>query len=327
MPRMSSGEVRNDLMSAFEEYPLIAQRQGYVGLQLFPQLDVMVPTGRHRILPLEQVKKSGLTAADLARQVTGAYTSIDWKYENTDFDTQEYGLNVPLDDREQRLFTNSDNGELIATEMTRLTLLDALEKSIVDTATNASTYTGASLTAAVTASWKSAPTTAVPLTDIINAMEQVQTNTGIKPNAICLSWRDLMYLRECSTVLDRVKYSQRATPEDITVSDIADYLGLEKVIIANAFRNTGKIEAAASMSRFWPSGKIWVGITCEPNDNEKTLAAGRTYHYTEDGSVLTGLPEQYRSEELRRDVVRVRHEYQAKLVYTQCAFIITGAAA
>lgn len=327
MPRRSTAQPVNDIMLQFEEYPIVAAMQGYVGLRLFPSLDVTEPSGRHDVIPVEQVKKAALTSADLARRDTGAYQTTDYKIEHVTFTTQEYGLNIGLDDRETTVLDNG-NISLTAANIARIQLLDAMEKTIIDMAYNSSTYTGATLTAAVSASWKTAPTTATPLEDIVNAIEQVKTNTGVRPNTICMTWRDLMYFRGCTDVIDKIKYTSPAMrPEGVTAEDIANHFGVTKVIIADAFRNSGKIEAAATLSRFVPSGKIWVGITANEGDPGDVHCVGRTYHYTGDGSVITGLVESYRDESLRRDVTRIRHEWQSKIINVPSAFIITGAAA
>lgn len=330
MPRMASGYTgpRKDLTGSFEQYPMWAAEQGYVGLSLFPRLEVTQDSGRYGVIPLEQIKKGGINPDDLARSDTGDYASLDYKLQHITYQTKEYGLNVPTDDREAARFSTYVDAEMQATNLARLTLMDAMEKRIVDMATDSAVYTGASLTGAVTASWKSAPTTAVPLDDIINAMEKVLTNTGMKPNTICMGWRDLMYFKRCSTVLDSIKYNQRATPEDISNDDIANYLGFSKVLIAGAFRNTTTaIDAAPALSRFWPSGKIWIGITANDGDSHRAVSAGRTHHWAGDGSQIQGAVEQYYSHEKRGSRLRTRHEIAPQVIYTNAAYILTGAAA
>ena len=55
-----------------------------------------------------------------------------------------------------------------------------------------------------------------------------------------------------------------------------------------------------------------------------TLAGGRTFHWTADGSQIGGLVETYRDERIRGDVVRVRNQVDVNQVIAECGYLITG---
>ena len=56
----------------------------------------------------------------------------------------------------------------------------------------------------------------------------------------------------------------------------------------------------------------------------KSPCIGRTLHWAEDGSEIGGTVETYRDESVRGDVVRVRHQTDEKMLYTQAGHLLSN---
>lgn len=320
MPSPSSAltTLRPDLADAFEEYPLLASREGYVGLDLFPELSVDTQSGQYGIIPVEQVKRLAVDS-DLKRAVTGGYSRIDWQFETASYATEEYGMEVPVDHREQAMYTNYFDSEMVSADIARKVVLDAFEKKAIDAAIAAD----GSATSISTA-WTTAAT-AVPITDIGNGIKAVWDATGVRPNTICMAWKDFWNLKLTAQWQDYVKHTQFSGPDVLGTSLLAQAVGVEKVLVAGAIRNTAAQDETASLAQIWPVGKIWIGVTASANANFRTFCVGRTHHWASDASRIDGMVEQYEEPQTRRTIIRVRHDIQVKTLYASACKVLTGA--
>lgn len=321
MPRPSSAittGLRPELLGSFEEYPLLSQENGFVGLNVFPPLEVPNQAGTYGIIPVEQVKRN-VSTSDLTRAPTGDYNEIDWKFETFSYVTTEYGIRVPVDDREAAMYQDFIEAEMLSASIARLALLEDLEQRTVALALDASIPTSAVATIWTTVA------TATPITDIGTAMKAVYNNTGFRANTLALHWKDLWNMKLTSQFQDFVKYTQRSLPEDMGPTEIASALGLSKVFVAGVSVNTAADDAAASFSDVWTAGKVFVGRTADANSSHKEVCIGRTHHWAADGSRVTGVAESYYDDAKRRQIVRVRHDVQTKLIYPKAGYVLTGA--
>ena len=75
------------------------------------------------------------------------------------------------------------------------------------------------------------------LTDVRARIETIRANTGLKPNVLELDFGTYNSLKEESTVLDKIKYTERGV---LTKELIAAILELEEVIIGEAIYSTAK---------------------------------------------------------------------------------------
>lgn len=75
------------------------------------------------------------------------------------------------------------------------------------------------------------------LADVRGRVETIRANTGIKPNVLEIDFGTYNSLKEESTVLDKIKYTERGV---LTKELIAAILELEEVIIGEAIYSTAK---------------------------------------------------------------------------------------
>jgi hypothetical protein len=51
---------------------------------------------------------------------------------------------------------------------------------------------------------------------------------------------------------------------------------------------------------------------------------GRTFHWSEDGSQVGGAVEEYYSDEVRADIIRVRHDTDEVIMYPQAGHLLSN---
>jgi len=81
------------------------------------------------------------------------------------------------------------------------------------------------------------------LIDITTGIKAIHNATGIKPNRLIMDLGTLLSLKEESTLLDKIKYTQTGV---LTPELIAAVLGLEKVLIGTAFYSSAKESKAGT---------------------------------------------------------------------------------
>ena len=89
------------------------------------------------------------------------------------------------------------------------------------------------------------------LADIRNGIKTIHDNTGIKPNKLAMDLGTMLSLKEESTVLDKIKYTQRGI---LTPELLAALLELDEVLIGDAIYSTAKETKAGT--EFTPAN-IW----------------------------------------------------------------------
>jgi len=102
--------------------------------------------------------------------------------------------------------------------------------------------------------------------DIETWMDYIKSQTGFKPNYLLVSGNVMKELKQETTILERIKYTQKGViSEDL----IASLFGLNKILVGGAIKNTGnekKIENFTA-SRLWEknAGKGSAFLFYRPN--------------------------------------------------------------
>jgi hypothetical protein len=87
-----------------------------------------------------------------------------------------------------------------------------------------------------------------PIKDIRTQMTAMHKKTGIKPNKLCLGKRAWDVVLDNAAVLDRIKYgASNRDPAMTNEGILAQILGLEQILVAEAIVNSGEEGAADSM--------------------------------------------------------------------------------
>lgn len=319
-PTSSLATQRPDL-ATFLEYDLEADKGGYVAQQVFPVVNVRSQAGVFGKIPIEQL----LQARDTKRAPGSGYARGSWTFTTASYATEEHGAEEPVDDREAQMYQEYFQAEQISTARAFSAVLRNAEQRVADAVFNATTWNGASLTTAVGTEW-STIATAVPLTNVEAAVQKIYDNSGLWANALVINRKVFRNLRRCAQVIDAIEASgagQPAKASDVTVQMLAAAFDLDYVIVAGQSKNSAAEGAAATPAQIWSSEYAMVCKIATGQDMREPCI-GRTFHWSEDGSSIGGTVETYREEQKRSDIVRVRHDVDEIVLYTEAGHLLSN---
>lgn len=78
----------------------------------------------------------------------------------------------------------------------------------------------------------------VPQVDMQAAIVEVHKRTGVKPNRLVMDWSDFMRFRQHPKIKESIQYVSKTGMDYLNLREIAAYLGVEKIILADALENT-----------------------------------------------------------------------------------------
>lgn len=319
-PTSSLATLRPDL-ATFLEFDLESEKSGYIATQVFPVIDVQSQAGNFGKIPIEQLLQSRVTK----RSPGSGYARGNWTFEPATYATVEHGAEEPVDDNEAKMYAEYFQAEQISTARAFSAVLRNAEARVADAVFNTSTWTGSSLTTAITHEWDDA-TNCVPLTDVEAAVQKIYDNSGLWANALVINRKVFRNLRNSAQVIDRIESNgagNAAKATDITVQMLAAAFDLDHIIVAGTSKNGAKEGQAASPTQIW-SGEYAMVCKIATGPDMRDPCIGRTFHWAEDGSSIGGTVESYRDERIRGDVIRVRHQVAEVVLYAQAGHLLSN---
>lgn len=296
--KQGSAIFRPDLGQAVLEYIETAM-MGYIGLKVMPVFRTGVQSGSFPVIPKEVLLK--LEKTDRAPR--GAYNRGSWEYERGIFSTSEQGWEELVDDVERALLDQEAPGtaDMVATQRAMNFILRGQERRIASTLFNSSNYTAN----AVTTEWDTAAT-CTPIDDVATGISSFRKACGMFPDALVLPWDNYVSAKNSDQVVDRVKY----TFPGIDIANmgpriLAQAMGVPDVWVAGAVYDSTGEGLSSTIADVWSNE---YGALVKTNASMDITAAcvGRTFLWTED-SPSNPVVEEYREEDKRSDVYRVRH--------------------
>lgn len=323
--------TRTELGATFSEFMLGAARSGFIGHLVLGARMSNIQAGDVPLLPIEQVLQSQSTV----RAPGAGYSRGQFEWNKYSFVTNEYGWEEVVDDRLSRIYADLIEQEEISNQRAMDFVLREFETAAATTMFSTGTFTNA----AAAAAW-SVKGSATPIADVHARILAIENATGIRPNAVVLDRSLLREARRTDEVLDALKYSGMDDPKKITLGAFATLWDVDFVLVAGAdnsaainsmvpVKNTANIGQTASLSRIWDATKVGVGRIAVTRDPQE-VCVGRTIMWSEENAGLGSdeslavVTEEYRSDEVRGNVLRARMDYQQKLIYTNLWNIITG---
>ena len=300
------------------EYSLEASRRGFIALLLLPLFETMVQSANYPVIPKEALLK----LQETRRAARSAYGRSDYEFDDGTFSCVEYGWEEPVDDVEAALFANFFDAEEVATMRAVDVLLRNQEKRVADLLTSTATF-GANN---VANPW-SGPDTAKPRTDVRDAKQTMFNETGLEPNAFVCAKKTFDNVLLTEEFQEATKYTNQALMEVFEVQKrlVAQYLGVEKVLIGNAVYDGAKKGQDFSAASMWPDDKGFIARVATQPRNLKEACIGRTFLWIED-SPENLVVEQYREDQTRSDVYRVRHNVDEALVFEGALYLMSNLA-
>ena len=312
--------LRPDL-AAFYEFDVEMEKQGFVGTQVLPVIDVTLQADNPGKIPLEQLLFDG----DTKRASGSGYNRGSFKFERFTYATEENGWEEPVDDRDKERYRDLLDAELVATARAYSVVTRNHEQRVANSVFNTSTWTGSSLTTAVSNEWDDAAN-ATPATDVEAAVKKVYEGSGLWANALVINKQVFRNLRNCDSIIDRINSAgagNASKASDITTAMLAAVFDLEYVIVAGNSKNSAKEGQAPSPAQIW-SGEYAMVCRVSNSRDMRDPCIGRTFHWSADGSSIGGQIEEYRDETVRSNIIRVRHDTDEVIMYPQAGHLLSN---
>jgi hypothetical protein len=319
-PTSSLATQRPDL-ATFLEFDLESEKSGYISTQVMPVQNVVSQSGSFGKIPIEQLLQQRET-----RRAPGAgYARGNFTFGTATYATEEHGAEEPVDDREAKMYAEYFDAEQVSTMRAFSAVLRNAEERTADAIFNTTTWTGSSLTTALTHEWDDA-TNAVPLTDVEAAVQKIYDNSGLWANALVINRKVFRNLRNCDQVIERIQSAgagDATKASDVTVQMLAQAFDLPFIIVAGTSKNSANEGQAATPTQIW-SGEYAMICKVATGMDMREPCIGRTFHWSDDGSNIGGTVESYRDEVIRGNVIRVRHDVDEVVLYPQAGHLLSN---
>lgn len=278
---------------------------GLVGENLFPVVPVQKQSDKYYVFGREgwSVENDLRAPGTVANEVPGLALSSDTYY------AQEHALQIPVTDEER---SNADSPlapDRDATEMVTSKIMLSREVAMFNKVTTIGNYaSGMSTTLSGALTWKAANyNTSFPITDLRNGKTAINARIFMDPNTVIVPYQVMTALEDHPAFLTRIQYSERAifSPELL-----AAILGIPKWVVPGVGINNANIGQAASLGYLWGQNVVMAYVP--PRAGLKIPAFGYEFQWTGNGGGQ--VVDRWREEPRRSDLIRVRRDYDLKLV-------------
>ena len=311
-PSSSLASLRLDLQDSLTEFDLEMNMSGFIGSSVLPVIQVDRESGKFGRISLESL----LQNAQTKRAPGAGYNRGTWNFTDDSYACEEYGHEEVVDDREADIYADYFDAEVVSLLRARSTILIEAEKRIAAAVYNATTFSAQKTT--VSNEWDDA-TNATPIVDVNTAINAVYDRTGIWADSLVINKKVFRNLRASDKIKDAIAASGAGDPtkqSDITVQMLAQVFDLKNIFVAGGSKNSANEGQTAVPAQIWSDEYAMVFKAASSNDIREACL-GRTFHYGGDGSQEQGAVESYRDETVRGEVIRVRHDVDEKILYTE----------
>lgn len=296
---------RMDLGAAMMEY--VEQENEFIGTKVMPIFKTQKQKSVFPAITRESITRD----ADTKRASRGNYNRDGFSAKDKSYNCQEHGLEGALDDSERAMYASDFDAELVTSKITTRRVLQAQEKRVADALFDTSVFTGSSLyTDKSSEPWDNAATDAIKYVRDVKA--KVRANCGMIPNSLIMSTTNIERLKSLTVVKDAIKYTARLTDAEVR-NALADLFGVKYIFEGKAIRNTAKEGKVFSSADIWSDDYVLVALVAESSEDLSQPCIGRTFLWESD-SPENAVVEQYRAEEIRSDIFRVRQHVDEVLI-------------
>ncbi len=320
-PSQSLATLRPEL-GTLMEFDLAKNQMGFIGYRILPIFNADLAAGTFGRIPKEQLGK----LANVGRNAAGGYNRQKFTFKPDSYATQEYGLEGVVDVNQARMYARYFDAELATSRITLNKVLTQAEVRVANAVFDTGTWTGASLTTSVPTPWSTlSGLTAVA--DVRAASQQVRDNCGQYANALIINRKVFRNLQDNEAILDRITSSGAGSPAksaDVTTAMLQQVFDIAQVIVADSSYDNAIEGQPTTFTDIWSSSYAMVCILASDGMGIEEPSIGRTLHWAEDGSKPGGLVESYYEENVRGNIIRVRHQVQEKVIYKETGHLLSN---
>lgn len=291
----------------------------FIGETLFPVKTEDVKRGIYMKANLANAEL--LNADARPRESGAAYQKVNRKYDQDNYDAQEYGLEADIDDSYEEEVDRFMNLEATEAMLLERSLRISYEQRIVAKVFGSSTWLAGPTNS--TAAYTLANVATADVVSDVDAAKLLLNSYGVIPNAVVMSAQVFYRIRRQTLLQNQVfgvtpkTAGQRTLPSE---EDVARALGVDMLLVGKAPVNANGKGQAYSPSFIWNNTYVWVGQI--EGGEYQAGGAGRTIQWSKD---TTGLftPETYRDDRIRSNVLRVRQHTAEKVIDNSAGTLIT----
>ena len=316
MPRPTSATTlqRPDLGAIAYEYNAEASQRGFIGLGLLPIFEVEEQSADYPKIPIESLIK----IQDTKRAPRANYGRSDYEFETGTYACKENGWEEPVDDVEANLYRRYFIAEEVAVKRATDILLRGQEVRIAAMMFNSGNFTVAD--AAIP--WNTSAT-AVPRTNVEAGKIAMRAASGLEPNTIAMSKKVFTYLMLTAEITTAFRYTNPIEIGGMEAQKriMAQYFGVDRVLVGDAIKDTAKKGQVFSLGDIWDDEYVGLFKVSAGGNDLREPVVGRTFLWTADspGNIVT---EQYREEQRRSNIYRVRHNVDECFIFQGAGYLL-----
>lgn len=292
------------------------RNDNYVAEKIFPRVQVKKDTGK-----IASYAMDNLRIPDTLRAQGSRTNEVEHTVSNAaHYDLEEHAIKELVTDEEMDNADNPFQPKIDAVQ--NLTDRLAVDKEYALASIIGATGTmSRNTTLTSTTQWDAyTSATSDPIGAISTGVASVKLYANKMANTLFLCWNTYNKLKDHPDILDRLKYSGKATEAAVKAA-IGAIFGFENVIIGTAMRNSADEGQTGTLAEIWDSFAV-VGYI-EPNPTQKTQTLGRTY--AKKSPLYVDSWRGSEGDDRRGDYVRVTDKYDQVLVDADCGYLIYAA--
>jgi hypothetical protein len=308
MPNPQPSDVHVDglLTNVAVEY----KNQAMIGRLLFPKCPVTKSSDKYAVFGTEEfnIEANNLRAPGDPSQ------EVDFTLSTDSFSCKAHAEKIPLPDETVKMADNPINPRVRFTnKLMRKMLLD--EEYALAAQVQSGTYMTQNVTLAGVNQW-SDKVNSDPEANVDTAKAAILLGTSMDANTIAMGYQVWQQLKAHPDLKDVIKYSQKGI---LTQELVAEFFGVDQVIVGKCLYNTAKEGQTRSLSYVW--GKNLIVAYVEPNPSPDNPTLGYTFMDIDHEVTV------WRDEDRKSTMIRCEYSAHQKIVDAKAGYLIINAVA
>jgi hypothetical protein len=287
----------------------------FIGQTLAPVFGVDYKAGQYAKITRETGEL--MKAGGVERAPFGGYSRVTRAYTSDSYLVTERGLEEQIDDSQRKEVSRYFAVEAVAARNILRAMQLAHEIRVAELLYNSNNW---NTTQATVLTENSAQDGTFDFPKIILDAQNRLLKKGVAYNTLVLSQEVYNIIRR-SPKLQTFLYGNMPSGQYrlVTAQDIATSLNIQNVLIASASHDTAAKGKAPNLQPVYNPYYMWIGQVA--GGEFSAGGAMRTLVWNAEGGIF--VTESYRNEELRSDIVRVRHSTSEKIIDSTAGELIS----
>lgn len=319
MPQPTTSEVHVDAILTNMSVAFIQNQNNFIAGQVFRSLPVEKQSDKYFIYTKGDWFRDEATTRAPATESSGSGYTLS----TATYYCPVYAMHKDVDDQTRM---NSDSPlapDRDATEFVTQRMLLRKEIQWTDDFFTTSVWTTDKTGGTDFTKWSSYASSD-PIEDVEAGKATILASTGMMPNTLVLGYDAYRQLRNHPDIIDRIKYTSSNTVDTDT---IARLLGLERVLVSRAVKNTAAEGATVSMTTV--AGKNALLCYVAPSAGVLTPTAGYSFEWrgVSDGMGQNVGISRFRMPELRADRIESQMAWDNKVISADLGYFFASCVA